>query len=134
MARAASAADRVVVTLEIVGVTQPHGAFRAALIAQGDGFPDGAPTATASAPARGEPVTLAFPPVAPGAYAVSLYQDVNGNGTFDQNLLGLPQEPFGFSRIESIGLSAPNFEDARFNLAEDRTVRIALIFADEADD
>ncbi|WP_162910628.1 DUF2141 domain-containing protein [Hymenobacter oligotrophus] len=37
--------------------------------------------------------TLAVPY---GKYAVSIYQDANGNGRLDQNFLGIPKEPIGF--------------------------------------
>jgi uncharacterized protein (DUF2141 family) len=32
----------------------------------------------------------------PGRYAVSIYQDTNGNGKLDQNLLSIAKEPVGF--------------------------------------
>lgn len=40
--------------------------------------------------------TVASFVVPPGQYAVSIYQDVNGNGKLDQNFIGIPKEPIGF--------------------------------------
>ena len=46
-----------------------------------------------------------------GKYAVSIYQDVNGNGKLDQNFLGIPKEPVGFgNNYKPFG--KPKFESA----------------------
>jgi uncharacterized protein (DUF2141 family) len=33
-----------------------------------------------------------------GAYAVAVFHDQNGNGKLDQNMIGIPQEPYAFSQ------------------------------------
>ena len=33
----------------------------------------------------------------PGKYAVSVFQDIDGNAELDTNFIGFPKEPFGFS-------------------------------------
>lgn len=33
----------------------------------------------------------------PGKYAVSVFQDIDGNAELDTNFIGYPKEPFGFS-------------------------------------
>jgi uncharacterized protein (DUF2141 family) len=40
-----------------------------------------------------------------GQYVFSIYQDSNGNGKLDTNLIGIPREKFGFSNYD--GKSAP---------------------------
>ncbi|MBO0931994.1 DUF2141 domain-containing protein [Fibrella aquatilis] len=46
-----------------------------------------------------------------GKYAISIYQDVNGNGKLDQNFLGIPKEPIGFgNNYKPFG--KPKFESA----------------------
>lgn len=54
--------------------------------------------------------TVFAPIVLPsGEYVISMYQDNNGNGELDTNILGIPKEPFGFSNYN--GKSAPgNFK------------------------
>ncbi|WP_046247415.1 DUF2141 domain-containing protein [Hymenobacter terrenus] len=49
--------------------------------------------------------------VPPGKYAVSIYQDTNGNGKLDMNFLSIPKEPIGFgNNYKPFG--QPKFESA----------------------
>lgn len=49
--------------------------------------------------------------VPPGNYAVSIYQDTNGNGELDMNFLSIPKEPIGFgNNYKPFG--QPKFESA----------------------
>jgi len=54
--------------------------------------------------------------IPPGEYAVMAYQDVNSNDKTDSNFLGIPTEPYGFSRNARPFLSKPGFDDTRFTL------------------
>ena len=46
-----------------------------------------------------------------GRYAISLYQDINGNGKLDMNFLGIPKEPVGFgNNYKPFG--SPKFESS----------------------
>ena len=49
----------------------------------------------------------------PGAYAVAIYHDENGNHHFDRNFLGLPAEGYGFSNDAPTMLGPPSFDAAR---------------------
>lgn len=52
-----------------------------------------------------------------GQYLFSIYQDSNGNGKLDTNLIGIPREKFGFSNYE--GRSAPgSFNRHRIEIRE----------------
>jgi uncharacterized protein (DUF2141 family)/tetratricopeptide (TPR) repeat protein len=55
--------------------------------------------------------------LASGWYAVAVYQDKNGNGKLDRNMLGIPLEPYGFSNNARGILGPPSFRDARFQIA-----------------
>lgn len=49
--------------------------------------------------------------VPPGKYAISIYQDTNGNGELDMNFLSIPKEPIGFgNNYKPFG--QPKFESA----------------------
>lgn len=52
----------------------------------------------------------------PGAYAVSCFHDVNGNGRIDKNLMGVPTEPYGFSNNARPKFRAPTWEESRFEV------------------
>lgn len=54
--------------------------------------------------------------VPPGAWALSVVHDENGNGRLDTRL-GIPREGFGFSNNPRIWFGPPSFESARFELA-----------------
>jgi len=62
----------------------------------------------------------------PGAYAISVYHDANGNHEFDQNFIGLPTEGFGFSNNPALRIGPPSFEAARFLAKGDLTITIRL--------
>ena len=47
-----------------------------------------------------------------GAYAISIYQDVNENGELDRNFIGIPKEPVGFGNNHK-PLGEPKFKAAR---------------------
>ena len=52
----------------------------------------------------------------PGRYAIEIYQDVNSNQKMDMSWLGLPLEPYGFSRDAKPFLSKPDFGATAFAL------------------
>ncbi len=57
--------------------------------------------------------------VPPGAYAVAVYHDANGNRDFDRTLVGLPAEGFGFSNDPETKIGLPTLSAAQFKVAAD---------------
>jgi uncharacterized protein (DUF2141 family) len=77
----------------------------------------GEPVAFADVPAvKGETV-VTLKPVPPGTYAIEVYQDLNSNDKMDLSWIGLPLEPYGFSRDARPFLSKPSFSKVKFVLA-----------------
>lgn len=63
-----------------------------------------------------------------GTYAIALYHDLNDNDKLDKNFLGIPKEPYGFSRNYRPLFTVPGFEDCSFVYDESHTsLEIALI-------
>ncbi|MFN3639293.1 MAG: DUF2141 domain-containing protein [Flavobacterium sp.] len=60
-----------------------------------------------------------------GAYAVSVFQDLNENAELDTNFLGIPKEPVGASNMTSFG--KPKFSTSKFTLLNDTTIKIQYI-------
>ncbi|MBZ9778744.1 DUF2141 domain-containing protein [Psychroflexus sp. CAK8W] len=60
-----------------------------------------------------------------GVYAVSIFQDLNGNKEMDTNFIGIPKEPVGASNLTSFG--RPKFSKCKFDLDGDLTIRIEYI-------
>jgi uncharacterized protein (DUF2141 family) len=75
------------------------------------------PIAFADVPVKGRSMVVTLQGVAPGAYAIQVYQDVNGNDKMDTTWFGYPLEPFGFSRDAKPHLHKPRFGDVSFILA-----------------
>lgn len=61
-----------------------------------------------------------FDGVAPGTYAIKMFQDINRNGQFDMNVIGLPREPFGFSNDARPLFDQPSFDEAKFAIGDGR--------------
>ena len=55
-------------------------------------------------------------------YAIAIYQDVNGNGKIDKNIVGIPTEPYAYSRNYIPRIKAPNFNDCRFTYNDSSNV------------
>ncbi|MFN2375057.1 MAG: DUF2141 domain-containing protein [Candidatus Binatia bacterium] len=75
----------------------------------------------------------------PGSYAVRVMHDENGNGKVDfGNIVGTPQEPYGYSRNRRARMSAVSFEEAAVVLGEEplvldvRVVRWSLTGGDSS--
>lgn len=64
----------------------------------------------------------------PGTYAASTYEDLNGNGKLDHNLIGIPTEPIGVSGDSSRRFGPPRFDDCSFRLGNTgQTIIIVLV-------
>ena len=55
-----------------------------------------------------------IPQLAYGAYAVAIFQDVNDNGELDLNFVGIPSEPFAFSKPPKSKWRLPKFDEVKF--------------------
>lgn len=51
-----------------------------------------------------------------GEYALSVYQDTDGNGKMARNFVGLPKEPAGLSNNIVPRFGPPKYKDAKFEL------------------
>lgn len=75
-----------------------------------------------SAPAKAGETVVTVDGVPTGAWAVLSYQDENDNGKLDRNVLGIPKEPYAFSRDARGRFGPPSFEDAAFELRDEKAV------------
>ena len=114
-AAAAHAADLDVV---VEPVASADGALMVALFDAEASWPS-APVQSRKAAAQPGTTTVRFADLAPGAYAVMLYHDRNGNGSLDKNMLGIPREPYGFSGASAGRIGMPGWREARFELPAD---------------
>ncbi len=70
-----------------------------------------------------------------GEYAISTYQDVDGNGEIEKTKIGVPKEPYGFSNDVKPGMSKPKFDECKFTYDEkSNTQTIQMLGKDNSDD
>lgn len=62
-----------------------------------------------------------------GEYAIAIYHDENGDKKCNTNLLGIPKEGFGFTRLEKVW-SIPKFDECKVFLNKNLSVPINLIY------
>ncbi len=66
--------------------------------------------------ASATPMACTFSNLPAGAFAVSVIQDENANGTLDTNVFGVPTEGFGASNNILPPTSAPTFADSKVDV------------------
>jgi uncharacterized protein (DUF2141 family) len=74
----------------------------------------------------GPTVLCSFEGVPAGTYAVSVMHDENANGKLDQNFLGIPTEGYGVSNNHTHALSAPTWDESRFEVKDGQDVRLGI--------
>ncbi len=67
-------------------------------------------------PATRGKMTIVVNDLPEGEYAVLVYQDLDGNGKLDTNLIGIPKEPWGGSVQGKSVIGGPGWNDAKFRL------------------
>jgi uncharacterized protein (DUF2141 family) len=101
----------------VSGITTDQGEIGCALFNAAPGFP------MDSAKAKLGLVECRFPNLNPGAYALAVSHDRNGNRKTDTNRVGMPKEDWGVSNDARPRLRAPRFEETRFVIKDGDTVR-----------
>jgi uncharacterized protein (DUF2141 family) len=116
LAGASGAAD---LTVEVAHVEDPAGTVYVGLSNAAGDFP-GKPwqglSMRASERSADHVVRVVFHDLAAGQYAVSAFLDLDANGKLSTNLMGVPTEPYGFSRDAHGNFGPPAFLDAAFAL------------------
>ncbi|HEX9955576.1 MAG TPA: DUF2141 domain-containing protein [Allosphingosinicella sp.] len=113
----AAAAPASNVEIKIEKLRNAKGVVHLCLTANAAFFPDcaGDPKAKKKSVAASNAGSVTIPGVAPGAYALSVFHDENGNTKFD-TFLKIPKEGFGFSRNPTVRFGAPKFAQVRFEV------------------
>jgi len=109
--------------IQVTGITTGKGEVGCALYNGPDGFPtDPSKAIQQWKPATTGGVTCRFEGLAPGAYAVAVSHDLNGNRKTDTNFVGLPKESWGVTNNSRPSLRAPRFEEASVSIAPGQTI------------
>ena len=114
--------------IHIKGVETSRGVVQYGLYDSPDSFP-GREGRIAKGEVRAvrDGVKIVIKGLKPGYYAVAAFHDENLNDSFDQGLLGIPLENYGFSNDARGFFKAPDFKDARFRVTgRQTTISITL--------
>lgn len=114
-------------TIEIIGIALGKGQIYIALYDRPDTFPTAGQQRTGQIlDASAQRLVTHFEDLPPGKYAAVAFQDTNGNGKLDKNLLGIPKEPYGFSNGAKASVGAPKFSAAAVTISPDAATSIVL--------
>lgn len=71
---------------------------------------------------NGDQLTVEITDIEYGVFAIALYQDVNGDGKINKNMLGVPTEPYAFSNNVKPVVKAPQFKNCKFEYNDEKNV------------
>lgn len=110
------------IDLEIQNIQQAKGSVLIAIYRGEENFlEDGQEIVTKAVLVEKEgALTVSFDNLAFGEYSIAIYHDVNDNKKLDTNLVGIPNEPYGFSNDARSKWGPPKYRDAQFNLNQNR--------------
>ncbi len=119
--------------IEVNLLPKSHGAIAYLVFASPDGFPGDTNKSlrhgfSVEPQPKQTSMVLDAGLLPPGRYAVSVYQDVNGDRKLNHNLLGIPKEPVGASENPKGRMGPPRFNECKFMMGEsDKTIKINLV-------
>jgi len=106
--------------VKLEGVMQGQGQVRVALERNADDFDSGSfetpKYLSRVVEAKGDSVSVTFPAVPYGTYAIKAFQDLDGDGKLKTGFMGAPDEPWGFSNDATGFMGPAEFSDAKFEL------------------
>jgi uncharacterized protein (DUF2141 family) len=115
------------VILEIRGIQVAKGGEIAGAIFIKQHFLNtGKETMSGSMAVSASQMQLVFEHVPVGVYAMVAFQDIDRNKKLKTNLIGYPKEPFGFSRDAKLKFGPPDFDDAKVEVTNGKTVRVTI--------
>ncbi len=119
------------ITAQLSHFKNNSGQVLIALFRSGNGFPEKFNKAAkrGKTKIKGRKATYKFNNITPGAWAIAVVHDENGNGKMDTNFLGIPKEGYGASRNPRPTVGAPSFKSAKFTVkAGDRAIKIRMVY------
>lgn len=114
-------------TLEVRGIENPVGHLYVAIYSSEETFMK-KPLTAFRVEVKDKDKALVIPceGLPAGTYAVSMFQDENGNGKLDTGTFGIPVEKYGFSNDAEGVMGLPSYGKCRFDFAGDTTLVVHL--------
>jgi uncharacterized protein (DUF2141 family) len=107
-------------------VPQHEGVLGCRLYSSPTGFPKEPTPRQQQKAITGTTVRYTFEGVPTGTYAVSVMHDENANGKLDANFLGIPTEGYGVSNNHTHAMSAPTWDESKFDVKDGQDVRLGI--------
>jgi uncharacterized protein (DUF2141 family) len=117
----AASADADAIAVTVVALRSDAGTVRCYLYDSADKFPDSKEHVIGKAVAvpSGQRATCSFLNVGRDHdYAIVVLHDENNDGVFQKNMLGMPEEGYGFSNDAHNHFSAPSFDACRVRFTQ----------------
>ena len=77
-------------------------------------------------PITSSTMTVKFTSIQLGEYAVAVFQDQDLNDKLSTNLVGIPNEPFGFSNNKFGMFGPPSFSEVSFKVSEAKKSNLSI--------
>ena len=104
--------------VRVSGLGSNSAAVMVAVFLDAAGFPDvSSADSTSETTGNGDVAEIEVQLPLSGMAAVAVFQDLDGNGVLTKNVVGLPMEPYGFSRNARGTFGPPKFEAAAVDLS-----------------
>jgi len=121
-------AQKSTITLKVKGISEAKGIMNIAIFNSEEDYRSGENFVLGEKiEVNSNEFTFISPEIPVGTYAIKVFQDVDSNGEFNKNWIGMPKEPFGFSNDAKGRMGPPSFEDASFSLEGDTELVINLM-------
>lgn len=116
-------------SIKVEGITDVKGNLGILLFNSAEGYPEewGKALKSYSIKVEGKTMVIDLGEFPKGQYAVTLMQDKNANGVMDKNFIGIPKEPFGFTKLKEVPFGTPSFEETSIELSDDSQELIKLL-------
>jgi uncharacterized protein (DUF2141 family) len=114
--------------IEVHGLRNDSGHLLAGVYDDPRGFPrEGKPTREAKVEIHEGRATVEVTGLPAGEYAVAVLHDENDDGKMNFNWLKVPKEGFGMSNFTKLKMSAPSFDESKFEYSGgDQTVAVTI--------
>jgi len=110
----AQSAGQGSVIIKITGLLSEKGQVKIAVFNSSETWLGDHPVYNSTIDVTSQVVTWKINDVPYGDYGIAVFHDENKNGKMDKNLLGIPQEPYGFSNNMRVILGPPQWDRSKF--------------------
>ncbi|MBI1339473.1 DUF2141 domain-containing protein [bacterium] len=112
----ASAEGTSTLTLRVESISRLKGDLHVGLFASEADYGSNKAVSGKVVPVTEGAMSIDLGAVPPGAYAIKLFQDVDGDGTLDTGFFGAPTEPYAFSNNAPARFGPATWADATFEV------------------